>query len=308
MAYIARTAAVSAAFLFAAPALAQERPAPEAEEIVVTGERDIDRQALDFVRSLNPRPPGGQLARFETAVCPVAIGLTLAQKAAVERRLRFVAKSVGIPVGEADCEPNALVMLTQNKSNFLEALRQHRPEYFGDLSSAGIRRIMSAPGPTAAWQLQGQVTARGTPIGRDPVTGIAVNRTTEGSSRLTAAVRPVFEASALVIERGALVGIDTTQLADYAAMRLFARTEPAGVADKSVPTILSIIEAPMGTAIPLTLTTWDVGYLRGLYSSGKNLYAGATRTEIRRSITKELQRIEEGPAAAAPDPGPTSPR
>jgi len=99
--------------------------------------------------------------------------------------------------------------------------------------------------------------------------------------------------AALVIERRALDGLTTTQLADYAAMRLFARTAPERLAGSTAPTILTIIEAPMGSAVPITLTDWDLAFLRGLYASHNNLYAAEHRSRISRRIANELGRRED---------------
>lgn len=281
----------AAALSFTAPAAAQDKlQKDDGAEIVVTGQRDVERQARDFVAALTPSRPGGQLARFESDVCPAVVGLGISRKAAVEQRLRLVAEAAGMTVGKADCTPNAILMLADDKRAFLDALRRHRPDYFGNLSLPERRRLTRAPGPTAAWQLQGQVTARGTPI--DPSN--PVNRTTEPPSRMTAAARPVFEASALVIEKGALDGLSTTQLADYAAMRLFAKTSPERLTDSAAPTIVKILDVPMGGEVPLTLTQWDLGYLRGLYASPHNLYSGAQRSAISRGITTELRRSDDG--------------
>jgi hypothetical protein len=301
---VVRASLVSLALLPAHPIAAQEQPLAEApEEIVVTGDRNVDRQARDFVAAMTGRATGTQLARFEWAVCPAAVAFSATQKAAVEHRLRSVAGAAGIPVGKPDCAPNAILILTDDKGAFVDALGRLHPEYFGDLSSAAIRRLARASGPTAAWQLQGKVNARGVAIVPDGITGVAVNRTTDPGSRITAAARPVFEASALVVERRALDGLTTTQLADYAAMRLFARTDPDRLADVSAPTIVKILEAPMGSPVPLTLTKWDLGFLRGLYAGQNNLYSGAQRSEIRRGIIEELQG-KEGETEPSREPRP----
>ena len=69
-------------------------------------------------------------------------------------------------------------------------------------------------------------------------------------------------ASLVVIQLDALRGLTTTQLADYAAMRVFARTQPSRLQRSTAPTILNIIDTPMNAQVPLTLTQWDLGFLR----------------------------------------------
>ena len=290
-------ASASAVLLLAAPVGAQETEKPsEPSEIVVTGTRDVDKQISDFVGALKPAPADRQLGRFESAVCPAVVGLDPAQKAAVERRLRSVAGAAGMDVAPEGCAVNALLMVAEDKKKFIEALRDRHPQYLGDLGPSDTRRLIRGPGPTASWQLKGVLNARGVRL--DDQTsdgGVPTNRTTELSSRITAATRPVFEASALVVERRSLSGLTTLQLADYAAMRLFARTDPARLAGSSAPTIMTILNAPMGSETPLTLTKWDLGLLRGLYGSANNSYAGAQRSAIARQIEEERVREESSP-------------
>ena len=95
-------------------------------------------------------------------------------------------------------------------------------------------------------------------------------------------------ASLVVIQLDALRGLTTTQLADYAAMRVFARTQPSRLERSSAPTILNVIDAPMNSEVPLTLTQWDLGFLRALYGSAENHYATQQRHEMRRLLRREL--------------------
>lgn len=289
-----------------AAAAAQSVQADE-QEIVVTGNRDTDGQVRDFVSALTPSSSRGQLGRFEQDLCPAAMGVSAAQKIAIERRLRAVAKGAGIPIGKPDCTPNAILIVTKSKGPFLQELSRTRPEYFGALSSRDLRRLVQAPGPTASWQLEYKVDARGVPIPTDSLEP-HVNKMTGTGSRITAADRPVFEAAALVVEGGALDGLTTTQLADYAAMRLFARTSPERLAGSAAPTILGILDAPMGSSVPLTLTEWDLSFLRGLYATSKNAYAGSQRSAIRKQIVEDLNRSNnEGEPARPTAPTQASP-
>jgi hypothetical protein len=300
MHYLSRVALAGAALLSSSAATAQEQqPDRPPSDIVVTGNRNVEREAREFVNALTPAPPRGQLARFESAICPAALGMSGTQRAAVERRLRVVADAAGIPVAKPGCSGNAVLILTQNKRAFIEMLLRRHAYFFGDLSLPEIRRLAREPGPVAAWQLQQQVAARGGAVYTGG-SGPAANRTTEVPSYITAPARPVFGGAVLVIETEAVEMLSTTQIADYAAMRLFARTDPDRLTNSDAPTIVKILDSSMGSEVPLTLTDWDLGFLRGLYASEKNLYAGAQRSRIRRGITKELQRREGKEPSSAP--------
>jgi hypothetical protein len=280
---------------WAAPAAAAPPPpdvssATDPSTIVVTGERVSEKGVRDFVRALTPVPSYGQISRFERSICPAVSGLPGQQAEAVESRIRRVAQTVGIRVGGAGCTPSVVVIVTGDKMTLLNSLRRYRPEYFGDLSSSQIRQIFHQPGPAAAWQLQGpMLNSRGVEISNSSIGG-PINRTTDPGSRITAAARPQFDSAVVVVERNALAGLTVTQLADYAAMRAFAKVDPSKLADTGARTILRVLDAPMGSPVPVTLTNWDLGFLKGLYSAPPNLATGAQRSAIQETVSKELER------------------
>ena len=274
----------------AAPASAQDKPKAD-PEIVVTGTRDAEGQIRDFVRALTRPSSDGQFARFEAAICPAAVGVSDSQKQAIAARIRRVAKAAGIAVGKQDCTPNVLLVVTNEKTGFIESLWKAHSEYFRGMSAGEVRRLARAPGPAAVWHVDGPLLdADGAeiPQGRD---GPYINRTTRVGSRLTTGARPQFAAAAVVVEAKALEGLTTTQLADYAAMRAFARTDPSRLPG-TAPTILNVLEAPMGSEVPIPLTSWDVAFLRSLYEAPATLSAAARRSEIRRGMEEQLEEAE----------------
>lgn len=301
-----RTAAAAGALAILTPAAtAQPAPpsaqpsrpsaqpaAPPASDILVTGQRpgDVREQISDFVSALTPGSAQGQLGRFEAAACPAALGFLPAQKAAVERRLRAVAQAIGLPVGGAGCRVNMLVVATADKRAFLQALRRGHGEYLSGVNARAFTRLLNEAGPAAAWHLEGQMSADGDVL--DVEDGPAVNRTFNAGSRLTSQASTYFRAGAVVIEAGALTGLTTTQVADYAAMRLLARTAPARLGAAAPPTILTVLEAAADSEVPVTLTGWDLGFLRGLYRGRANVTAPTQRGQIGREIARELQRPE----------------
>ena len=294
-----RTAALLAAALaMAAPAHAQRTPpaAPAqdqaGQDVVVTGTADREQEIRDFVGALTGQVPmTGQLARFEEAICPGVYGLSDQLKGVIAARMRRVAAEVGLRVADQGCRPNLLLMVTRDKVTFLRRLASRYPQFF-DEEENSPRRVTAQPGPVAAWHATIALNADGQPISVQG--GFGVNRTTRSQSRVTAPARPAFVAAAIVVESGALVGLSAIQLADYALMRGLARTDPHDLPPNSPPTILSAIEAPMGSAVPITITRWDLGFLRGLYATPSNLRAPQQRGEIQRQVASELERREGG--------------
>lgn len=192
-----------------------------------------------------------------------------------------------MPVGGKNCQPNLVILVGAGKQEFLEELARRRPNYFNATAPAEMRRLLRSPGPVAVWRNEGPVDADGIPLRW--VDGLGyVNETVATASRITTSGRRGTDSAIMFIEAGAIEGFTVTQLADYAAMRLLARADPARLPNASPPTILTLIDAPAGTAIPLSLTSWDFGLLRGLGIVSPELAVGSQRAQIAREVTKEL--------------------
>jgi len=97
----------------------------------------------------------------------------------------------------------------------------------------------------------------------------------------------------VVVQADAIVGLTTTQLADYAAMRAFVRTDPGKLTDAAANSILNVITTPMGEPVPLTLTAWDMSFLKAYYASRLNSFAANQRSEMRQKMSQDLGGQEE---------------
>jgi hypothetical protein len=289
----------TALMLLAATAIADPAPAQPAtqgasrdsSEIVVEARRNRNREIRAFVSALTPSRVGDQLARFDNAVCPASVGLPAVQNAQVVARLRAVASAAGIKVARGECTPNALMIVVADKDQFVAALRKKYPGYFVDPIGMKVR-VPDEPGPAIAWQVKGLLDSNGIrpPVVRPPSGGEYYSVETTMASRLKPSSRPDFLTSVVVVEVGALTGITTTQLADYAAMRLYSQANPARLANNGQQTILKIIDAPLDSQIPLTMTAWDLAFLKSLYRSEPLQYSTHQRAAIGREFRRELDK------------------
>ena len=290
-------AVLLAALMTSEPAAAAPPPAPESP-IVVQGIHDRDKKISRFIKELTPAPVHGQIGRFDAPVCPAVAGVSAEQQSFIEGRLRRIAAAVGIPVAKPDCDPNLILVVARNKNDLLKQLEKHRPEYFPtSWSSWRIHDLEHDPYPVAAWQFEGQFWADGRPIaGETTASGISdilqLQRTIEPLTRLKPSARRAFVTSIVVVQHDALTGLTTTQLADYTAMRAFVRTDPKQLQAAASDTILGVLDAPMGSAVPLTLTAWDLSFLKALYASNKNSYAEYQRSEMQALMRRELDKAQ----------------
>lgn len=274
----------TASFALAGRALALQ-PASDLPEIVVEGTTAHNKQIQDFVGSLTQAPVGGQLSRFDWAVCPAAVGLAEAQNQAATERMRRVAEAAGMKLAEPGCRPNALLVVADDKKAFVDGLHDKYPVYFanrwGNPNKPKVR-----PGPAMAWHVETVVDSDGNVPPRQQTLKYFISDSTD-SSRLYPATGLNTVAGVVVIERAALDGLTTTQVADYAAMRIFGRADPAKLKG-SAPTILDILDSQMGSPVPITLTEWDLGFLRSLYASHGRQYANRQRKEMEGILRRDL--------------------
>lgn len=282
-----------AALLFPATAFAQtEPPPPPAKQdapIVVTGTRTTDDEIADFVDAFTPGSPRGQLARFEFAICPLVSGVDAAQKLPIANRIRAVAKAAGVPVGGPKCKPDILVIVTPDKKALILGLWHKSLDYFGDLRPKDVRALADSAEPAVAWHIPGaMVGADGRPLDTDPDGGFAVNRTIVQGGHITMATHPQFSVAIVVIDARAIEGLTLNQVADYAAMRTLIQTDPSKLGKSAAPTILKALDAPMGSPVPVTLTEWDLGVLRGFYAADPNTTTASQRASMRTGVKKRV--------------------
>lgn len=272
-----------------APSQPPQAP-PEAEQapIVVQG-RDRDTQIRALIDALPKVRSNGHIARFEEATCPAVLGLSPAQADYTVQRMRIVAKAAGVPVGKPKCLPNLLVLVTADKKRLIDYFTRHNQDYLGDLGNRDAMRLARDPSPTALWYLTGTVDADGR-AGNYPGADFAVQRTTRPGSRLTDSGHRAFMGSVLVVESHALIGLSTTQFADYALVRSLTGADPARLPERDASTVLNALDAPMGSEVPLTLTKWDLAFLQSIYASDPNRYAPLQRSEITNAMNRRLDK------------------
>lgn len=286
--------AFAAFALLAAPAVAgQPEPVGGEDEVLIVGRETREKQARDFVRDITRNPGNVEpIARFDWApLCPVAVGLSDAQNEAVTTRMRRVAASANIDLAAPGCRANALLIVAPDKAEMVAALRKAHPAYFLSSDTRMIQPDMRG-GPAVAWHLKGRVDRSGSPVDSSPGATVSTSIT---PSRISASFRPVFLGSVVIVERDAVIGLSTTQLADYAAMRTFGAVDPAKLRKSGTSSIATILDAPSSAQVPLTLTRWDMAYLRALYAGTKDHYGPRQRLQMARAISDELAKAADNP-------------
>lgn len=272
------------------------------DEILVVGQRDPADAARDFVQSLALPSAQRQLARFYEPVCPYVAGLRDSSNAVVVQRMRKVAAAAGMKVAKEPCKANALLFVVRDKAKLLESWRKSDSPLFGDEMSDGqIMDLIHSAAAATSWQLLdyrgsdgrtmvknriARVGVLGEPLQVDISPDGALENNWAPASRIINPVQVGFGASVLVVDAHTVGGADLRQLADFAAMQLYAHTRPQTRAAQPAPTILTLLDdAGTGHPAPLSLTGWDLAYLKALYSYADRYAAGAERGDLARRMS-----------------------
>jgi hypothetical protein len=273
---------------------AASAPAPAApatgEEIIVQGMRVNKQQVREFIRAVTEAPYEGQLGRFHAPACPVAMGLADAQNALVAARMRQVAEAAGIRVARQPCKPNIFVIVAGDRRAALDELDRRFPMYFNGMSSREVAALKASTSPAVAWQVSSRLSADGQPLEKPLGADYYRVSGTENPSRIRAVTEPTFVVSVVAIDLKAAGGLTTTELADYATMRTFAATDPERIVRTGAPTILGVLAQPDDKPLPVTLTYWDLAFLKSLYATDNAYFARYQRSDMERVIQEELER------------------
>jgi hypothetical protein len=136
---------------------------PTTESVTVTQTREA---IAKFIQTFaKPTRLTGKLARWETPICPVTMGVKDAANEFVMRRVREVAAEVGARVDEREkCKPNIEVFFTKAPQALMEDIRQNYSGYIGYYDNRDERdRLTTFAHPiqalysTATRDLRGQI-------------------------------------------------------------------------------------------------------------------------------------------------------
>ena len=283
--------------------------APNGETIIVTGSRVTDEAVSDFVEALTVETSGDQLAAFHAPICPMSMGLPEAFNRVIEQRIRTVAEQAGIDVAGEDCSPNITVFIADNGADLISRLRSEYPSLFAGRDASANRGLVLQAGPVRAWQVLDVRGSDGRPVQRinfldarglprGSVFFLPRGKFVDGgvSSTLTRSTRQDLAFSYVVIDVAAIDGLSLVQVADHAAMRALAQTDPEDANATGQPTILTLFaDRPLGQAAPTAITEWDKAFLKSLYETRRTVSAGLQRSNMARIVREELEADKPNP-------------
>ena len=247
---------------------AQDKPP---QDVVVTGRKPLNTQeAQKFVSKITTGTQE-QIAKFDAAVCPIAIGFEPAIEQQIVARIRRVAKAVGAEVAKPGCAGNVVLVTTPDGGALVQALRSSHPALLEGMEPYQIRKLIEGGGPVRTWTATSVVNEDGQRLSaptsgnpQDPPT-----LTVKTASFINPSSKRIIDAATVVIDSSAATGRTLIQLADYTAMRALAKTRPVVSGALPADTILTLFD-PNAEGTPLSLTDSDLAYLSALYAMPGN--------------------------------------
>lgn len=289
----------------------QEPPAAvDLGEVEVTG-RPLDAIIRSFVNEVAAPNRRRGIARWDDRICIGVANLRAEPAQYIVDRVSTVAEDLGVIPGEPGCQPNVIIIASDDPDGLARQLTEERRRAFRmggsgmDRGGDALEAFVTSEAPVRWWQVSmpanaetGQRATRIPGECRDPCLSpqdYAPVTSTFAASRLSTQIVDYIFRAVVILDIDQISGVSGQQLADYVAMVTLAQIDPE--ADTSrYASILNVFEAPDTAA---GLTEWDTAYLRGLYDAErtrKNLHAG--RMEIADSIHQAHQqaRAEEDAA------------
>jgi hypothetical protein len=264
---------------------AQPAAAPT-EHVTVTAPKDApDAVVNHFVQSFTtPSYLTGKVARWESGICPVTVGLAPKFTAFITARVRAVAARTGAPVDKNPaCRPNIEIAFTTTPQGLMDEIRKRHRNYLGYAEGAGqADRLAVVTHPIQAWymtatkDLDGNVEVDAfnqvpVPIQSpcDVCAGGYMEVYVPGAKKITGGrikdgLRTVFHHIIIAANTGKLADYEMGALADYVAMLALTQLQSLDVC-QPLPSIINLL-GPHCEGAPGQISDSDLGSLSGLYA------------------------------------------
>jgi hypothetical protein len=307
---------ICAALVVTSLAASAQAPAPPQENITVTATKS--REVLEkFAKAFTtPTKLTGKIARWESAICPTAVGQPPQLTAYVTARVKVIAAAVGAPVSDLkSCTPNIEIVFTTTPQELLDGIRKNDPDYLGYAETSTLRdKLATVTRPVQAWYTTETVDLNGMhridsarrlgtgitmsnfnafampssgPGNRDPIYLPDATYARVTGNHIADGTRSGFNHIVIVIDSKKLAGQSFVTLADYIAMLALTQLNSLD-ACQQLPSVVNMMAADCDQKID-GITKTDLAYLRGLYKMGSDKSLVFQQNDIADEMMKDAQ-------------------
>ena len=295
-----------------------QNPPPESVTVTGTKSREVMRGFVDSTAA--PTHLLGKIARWETPICPYAVGVKPGAVDFVVARVKEVAEKVGAPVStDGKCKFNIEIVFTKTPQALLDDMKKNQPGLLGFHGGSEERdRLATFKRPIQAWystatqDLRGKTevdSARTTSIGQgllvmapcEIIKGNGgrgpnavcwrympgVQKAEVTGSRIGSGLRSTLHHIVIVVDPRQVAGEELDAVSDYIAM--MALTQLGSLDNcQTLPSIVNLL--PKGcTSRTGRLSETDLGYLRGLYRMRSGMELVVQKNEIASEMAKAAE-------------------
>jgi hypothetical protein len=269
------------------------------DDVEVSGRRLRDEVGR-FVEEVAAPPPGRGLARWNGALCIGTVNVEQRVARPLIDHVAAVALSYGLGIREPGCQPNVVVLFTDDGPGLASAIVTAEPKAFRAKWSSqldhGDRELdvfQNAETPVRWWHISFPVIgATGQRAIRMP--GDDNNIYVPGEGRVNKG-RPIADRLnkvIIVVDLAKVENILLPELGDYLAMVALAQVDPNGDTSRH-DTVLNLFSRPGSVH---GLSGWDRAYLTSLYGAYPERISPYDHAS---NITRDIRRAERKEDAEA---------
>jgi hypothetical protein len=312
-----RVFAICAVLAAACLAASAEPPAPPQENVTVTATKS--REVLDkFAKAFTtPTKLTGKIARWESAICPVAVGQQAQFTAFVTARVKVIAAAVGAPVSsDKSCTPNIEIVFTTTPQELLDKIRKDDPDYLGYAESSALREKLAAvTHPVEARYATETIDVNGMrrvdsarrlgtgitmsnfnafampstgPGNRDPIYLPDATYARVTGNHINSGSKSGFNHIIIVVDSKKLAGQSFISLADYIAMLALTQLNSLDTCQQ-LPSVVNMLAPECDQKVD-GITKTDLAYLRGLYKMGSDKSLVFQQNDIADQMVKDAEQ------------------
>jgi hypothetical protein len=279
----------------------QAQPVRPSDSITVTALKDVPPEVVqDFIQTFAaPTAVIGKLARWETEICPVAVGLRPSAIQFLLQRLRDNAARAGAPVdARSNCKANIEIVFTTTPQALLDNVRQKNPGYLG-YSRRGVEtdRLAMVTHPIQAWY----TTARKDILGRMGLdSALTVGMGDDQDMAISFAMGNTYgfrvrdgRSSELyhviiAIDPGKILNREMGSVADYISMLALTQIASLDHCQQQLASIINMM-VPDCAATATALTPSDAAFLQGLYRMPRDYALSVQKAGIGNEMRRAFQ-------------------
>lgn len=234
-------------------------------------DREIKRQITKFVSGGVVTYFNDSLERWNQPICPLVAGLASKPAEFIRARVSQVARGSHAPLGAEHCNPNLVVVVTNDPDLLIEKWYKRFPGLFNTCNGLGpVKQFLHSRQPVRVFYNAKFASAGGPSAGdlilegvNTPIPSDCLSTTTVGTYLHRGRVHELTLVI-IVVDGRQTTMINMGQLADYIAMiglaqiRVQANTGTA-------PSILHLFQG--SDPQPLGLSPWDEAFLHSLYTT-----------------------------------------